>query len=183
MAGIDSSEALLCTNCGAVVGSRIYCPACGAPAAPHLEVPDQSQQDEVRHFIESTDQDLVNAGTRAAESAFGLGCFLGAMVTVVLVVIVFILGSRNWILLGILAMVAIIIAAGAAVGISTRAKSATINKSFQRNTQVDIDRFIQVNHLDRIDFEVLADQVLSKEAPLRKCLGLYDRVETRTDEE
>ncbi len=183
MASTNSSEVMPCPNCGVEVGSRDTCPACGAPIAPLLEEPDQTRWDEMSRLIESNNQNLVSAGIRAAESAFGLGCFLGAMMGMVLLVIVFALGSRNWILIGILGMVASIIAVGAAVGISTRAKSATINKAYERSAKHEIERFVLVNHLGRLEFDSLADQVLSKEAPLRKYLRLSNTPETGAAEE
>lgn len=183
MASMDSSEVIVCSNCGAEVGSRSTCPSCGMLISPQSEGADQIGRDETLKLIESTNQNLESSGTRAAESAFGLGCFLGGLIGLVLLVSVFILGIRNWILLGILGMVLVIIALGAAVGISTRAKSATMDQTYERSTKRDIEQFLLVNRLSRREFDQLAHQVLPKEAPLRKYLRSADVLEIGSAEE
>jgi hypothetical protein len=167
----SQSEKVQCPNCGANVRpSSAFCPACGAPLSAAASVSDGREK--LLALINTTNQNLVKAGTAAAESAFGLGCSLGTIAGLFILAIVFLLGARNWILLAILAMGIALIAAGISAVISTRAKSATIGATYNREVKPEIEGYIRSNALTRQDFNALVDETLDKDAPLRRCLAV-----------
>jgi hypothetical protein len=132
---------------------------------------DKSQQ-AIRELVEDSNQRLVSTGTSAAESAFGIGCSLGGMVTMVLLLIVFAIGWRDWTLLAIVALVAILLATGISAWLAIRAKSATIQATFEREVRPQIERYVRANRLTNLEFGLLADNIITEDAPLRKYLTL-----------
>jgi predicted phage tail protein len=119
-------------------------------------------------LINAANQDLVKAGTGAAESAFGLGCSLGTIVGLLILVVVLLLGARNWILLAILAMGIALVAAGVSALISTRAKSATMGATYDRQVKAQIDGYVRTTGITRQEFDSLVNEVLQPDAPLRR---------------
>jgi hypothetical protein len=164
-------EKVQCPNCGANVrASSASCPACGAPLSVAASVSDQREK--MLALINTANQNLVKAGTGAAESAFGLGCSLGTIAGLLILAIVFLLGVRNWILLAILAMGTALVAAGISAIISSRAKSATIGATYDRDVKPEIEGYMRSNGITRQEFDALAYAVLDKDAPLRRCLSV-----------
>ena len=168
----ESSPSTACPNCGANVSDeQTSCPACGAPLYSESQSPEASQQ-AVQELVETSNQQLVSSGTSAAESAFGIGCSLGGMVSMVLLLLVFAIGGRDWTLLAIVALVAILIAMGVSAWLATRAKFATIQTTYEREVGPQIERYIRANRLTGLEFGILADQIMAEDAPLRNYLTL-----------
>jgi ABC-type multidrug transport system fused ATPase/permease subunit len=162
----------LCPTCGANVSpNQSSCPACGAPLSSETFA-SKAKQAELREMVETSNQQMVTSGTNAAESAFGIGCSLGGMVSLVIILIAFILGWRDWTQLAVVALVAILFATGISAILSVRAKSASIRSTYEREVSPMIDRFLRANRLTHLEFSALADQMIEKDAPLRDYLTL-----------
>jgi len=99
-----------------------------------------------------------------------------------LLALIFILGSRNWILLGLVAIGAALFAAGASAIISARAKSATMAGTYARDVEPEIEKTIQSNRFTRQEFDALANEILDKNAPLRRYLSLPPETESANSE-
>jgi hypothetical protein len=52
--------------------------------------------------------------------------------------------------------------------LATRAKNATVEKTYQRVSKPEIERFIRANGMNEDDFTNLAASVLPESAPLRE---------------
>jgi hypothetical protein len=177
----SQSEKVQCPNCGADVRpSSAFCPACGAPLSAVASVSDQREK--MLALINAANQNLVKAGTGAAESAFGLGCSLGTIAGLLILAIVFLLGAKNWILLAILALGVTLVAAGISAVISSRAKSATIGATYNRDVKPEIDAYMRSSGVTRQEFNALAHAALEKDAPLRRCLSVPFEQELATSE-
>jgi hypothetical protein len=167
-----NSQTTACPNCGANVSTQqTSCPACGAPLYFEERSPAASQE-AMRELVETSNQRLVSSGTSAAESAFGIGCSLGGMASMVLLLIVFAIGGRDWTLLAIVALVAILLAAGISAWLANRAKSATIQATYEREVGPQIERYVRANRLTGLEFGSLADGMIDEDAPLRNYLTL-----------
>ncbi|HEX9617317.1 MAG TPA: hypothetical protein VGA03_07855 [Anaerolineales bacterium] len=159
-----------CPNCGAnVLTQQTSCPACGAPLYSENLSP-EAKQEAMRELVETSNERLVSSGTSAAESAFGIGCSLGGMASLLLLLIVFAFGWRDWTLLAIVALVAILTATGFSAWLANRAKSATIRTTYDREVGPQIERYARENRLTGLEFSALADQIIAEDAPLRSYL-------------
>jgi hypothetical protein len=164
-------ERVQCPNCGAAVRSgEDACRACGAPL-PQREYLAEVRWSGLRDFIEKSNQSLSVAGTNAAESAFGLGCWLGLLISLLLVGIAFGLGLRNLVILGILFAGTAIVVTSVSVVLSTRAKSATVSGTYRRDVEPGIRSYLHSHRITREEFDGLADEILGEDAPLRKYIS------------
>jgi predicted RNA-binding Zn-ribbon protein involved in translation (DUF1610 family) len=164
------SDPMACSNCGASLREGYAtCPACGAP----VSIADSAAQrrEIILNMVGDANQNLVQAGSGAAESAFGLSCSLGTIFGLVLLGFIFLLGFRNWIVLGIIAMGVTLMAAGVSVALAARARSATIAGTYAREVEPKIKNYLQVYHLTQHEFHALANETLDGNAPLRRYLS------------
>lgn len=184
MAAVTSEKMDQCPHCGAgLPGDATTCPACGAPlAVPGGDLP-QSERAGLRELVETSNRDLVEAGANAAESAFGLSCSLGVLLTTILLFVIFLLGERNWIVLAIIALGAALVAAAVSAVLASRAKSATIAGAYQRTVRPNIERHLRSRRLSQPDFDLQAAESLAEDAPLRNYLSPPSGQEGRDLEE
>lgn len=171
-----------CSNCGADVhAENDVCPACGAPLAE--DRPSESAHREVLlDLIQRSNQELLSAGTKAAESAFGIGCWLGMLLTLLILAILIGL-TRDWILGAIVGFGLLLVVTGVAINLSRRAKAINIAATFKRIVSRDIDASIKTNRFSQEEFSRTADQILDKDAPLRRYIPIRNDKETPSVEE
>lgn len=117
-------------------------------------------------FITQENETLLIAGTKAAESAFGIGCWLGALISLVLVAILFAFGVRNPIILSLVLVGSMMLMLGISSLFSSRAKDATIMSVYQRNVVPKIDEYLQTQHISRSEFHEVIKATLDTSAPL-----------------
>lgn len=164
------SDQVVCPNCGAALrGDYATCPACGAPVSGASST--ARRREKILNIVGDANQNLVQAGSGAAESAFGLSCSIGTIFGLILLAIIFLLGFRNWIVLGIIAMGVTLVAAGVSVSLSARAKSATISGTYVREVEPKIENYLRSHRLTRREFDALAAETLDNSAPLRRYLS------------
>jgi hypothetical protein len=167
MRPIASSPDTQCPNCGANVAAQAdACPACGAPLSAT-----RISQPALRQLLEASNQSLVKSGASAAESAFGIGCSLGGIATLVLVLATFILGGRDWTSLAIVALVAVLISTGVAAILAARARAATVAATYRRVVAPEIEKYVRANQITRPEFDALAVELVPEGAPLRSYLA------------
>lgn len=158
-----------CPICGAnLTGQQSTCPACGAP----LDYAQGSFENELQELVERTNQKLVTTGTQAAESAFGLGCSLGTILGLIVIGLSFLILRTRWTLLAIITLGIVLVAAGAASILASRAKAAMISGTYRREVEPEIRQFMVDRNLQRSDFDRSADRILGPDDPLRKHLSL-----------
>lgn len=158
---------LNCLACGAVLKSDFtFCPKCGEFLTPHEDAAGQDGSLDLVEFVESSNQNLSDVGTHAAESAFGLGCYIGFIPVVLLVILVFALGVRNWIVIALVALVAVLVTAGIAALLSHRARHGSIEATYHRTVEPEIESYLGARALTRSEFDSTARHVLTADAPL-----------------
>lgn len=153
-----------CPSCGASLKpEHTVCPACGAPFS---QVSAGRQQIELRELIENANQNLIRAGSEAAESAFGIGCSLGILLSVMIWLVAFALGIRNWIVLFLLALGIVLTGVGLSIVFSLRARAAAVARVFYTSALPQIEQYLQAHRLSSTELKTLAEQVLTPNAPL-----------------
>ena len=175
------SSPIQCPYCGATLHSgQETCPACGAPSAQNSA---ETHRKHLEALIESANQDLMKAGAGAAESAFGVGCSLGVLLSVLVWLVIFALGLRNWIVLFILGLGMALAGAGVSAMISLRARSAAVDGRFHTNILPQFKQHMAAHRLSSIELHALADEVLAPDAPLRTFLSDLSALEENPLEE
>jgi hypothetical protein len=130
----------------------------------------QSLQPPVKQLIESSSQALADASASAAESAFGIGCSLGALLGGSVLLVAFLLGMRHWTSLAILTLVAALVSVGVSTMLSGRARNATLRSTYERQVRPQIERFRKEHGLSEAEFAALARPLIPENAPLRAYL-------------
>jgi hypothetical protein len=136
----------------------------------------QGKQSSLDEFITQENEVLETAGTKAAESAFGIGCWLGVLISLVLVAILFLSGIRNPIILGLSIIAALMLTSGISTLFSSRAKSATIAGVFQREVSPRIEDYLKTHQLSRLEFDETVKTLLDSAAPLS---GHFSKAESK----
>ena len=157
-----------CPNCGAPVQKNAAaCLACGSPLiSPGRETADQAQS--TRQVVEDLNTYLIKSAVSAAELAFSVGCTLGAIGVLLLLVIVYFAITKTWTVVIVTGLIALLIGVIISSMLATRAKNATVEKTYQRVSKPEIERFIRANGMSEGDFTDLIASVLPESAPLRE---------------
>ncbi len=130
-----------------------------------------AQRQGLSELAESANEKLVEAGAKSAEQSFGLGCLVFALPLLAIDVLLWIFGVFNL----ITALLALFMGALAAAGIvtliaySARARAAA--NAYREVVEPEITRYLAAHHLGRAQFDRLASEILSENAPLRMYLA------------
>lgn len=184
----QTDELIQCSYCREFIPAREpECPMCGAPLPDSL--PDQtaagdeireSHQISLKDLVEKSNQDLVKAGTRAAELAFGIGCTLGVVVAVILlaslalITSIFFSINNDWTVLAVVTLILALISFLVSSYLSTRARQATTRTFYEREIKPEIDQFLTANSIDRREFFERASEILPEDSPLLASLEFQD---------
>ncbi len=170
-----------CPHCGATVkDGQEACLACGAPLLPLAADENRARWAE---FLERANQTLLQAASGAAESAFGVGCSLGVLGSLLIWLIAFAAGLRNWIVLFILGFGMALSGVGIAVILAQRARSATLAGLFQSTLAAQFRQQMKTYRISEAELNALSDEVLAPDAPLRSFLPrLTNLNEPQTEE-
>jgi len=161
-----------CPSCdSALFIDFAYCPSCGEVISNHDESTASIEDQGLSEFIQYLNQQLSETGTGAAESAFGLGCYIGFIPIAILVVLLFLLGLRNWIVLALIGLVSVLVTTGIATILSRRARTININTTYLREVEPQIETYLESKSITRVEFDVVSQQVLTKDAPLLECIS------------
>jgi hypothetical protein len=118
--------------------------------------------------VEDLNTYLVKSATSAAELAFSVGCTLGLIVILLLLVIVYFAITKTWTIVIVTGFIATLISVIISAMLATRAKNATVEKTYQRTTKPEIERLIKARGISEEQFSDLAASVLPGSAPLRE---------------
>jgi hypothetical protein len=141
------------------------CPGCGSPQtvkSPDLDAPGNT----LAELIEASNQNLVDSGTRAAETAFGVSSNLGFIASGILIIIIFLVFTRIWTVLAVILLILILISILISSLLASHARDTTIRATFERDIKPDIERFIASNNLSHEDAVSKARDLLPEESPL-----------------
>lgn len=170
-----------CLSCGAELpANAAFCPACGNPIESFPEETgketDESGKD-LNRLVEESNQNLFKRGAEAAEAAFGLGCSLGAILSGLLLVILFLVGVRNWIILGIAAFGAAILTTGISAFLALQARSNALKRTYDKTVNPQINQYLQAHQMTRPEFDALARVLIPGGSPLRTYITSPDQLE------
>jgi hypothetical protein len=143
----------------------------------------QSKHSSLDEFINQENEVLETAGTKAAESAFGIGCWLGVLISLILVAILFLSGVRSPIILGLAVIGASLLSSGISTLFSSRAKSATITGVFQREVSPRIEDYLKTHQLSRLEFDETVKSLLDSGAPLGDHFSKSEQQEPASSKE
>lgn len=186
--GQHADKLVQCTYCRQFSpAGESECPWCGAPlpdSSPVQTTPSaetgESKQVTLSELVEKSNQDLVSASTRAAELAFGIGCTLGVIVSVILllgialIIIIFSSIRSDWIILAVALLILALISFLVSSFLSTRARRATTRTVYDKNIKPEIDRYLTANSIDRREFFKEAAEILPEGSPLLASLEFQD---------
>jgi hypothetical protein len=155
-----------CPQCGSInLNLKGICEVCGA-ALIIQDADNQGEQSSFDEFITQENETLLAAGTKAAESAFGIGCWLGAVLSLILVAILFLTGLRNPIILGLAMVGSLMLTSGISTLFSSRAKTATMAGVYQRDVSPKIEDYLKTHQLSRLEFDEKVKTILDDSSPL-----------------
>lgn len=161
-----------CPSCGASVPTSTQtCPACGFPLAEILAQTSRNPET-IRQLAEDLNQDLVKSATTAAETAFGVSCTLAALLIGLLLVVIYLAVSRALTVLFVAAFLGLLLAIMVAALLATRAKNATLEKTYRRVSAPRIEAYLQASGLSRREFCELAAREIGEGAPLLSYLKM-----------
>jgi hypothetical protein len=135
-----------------------------------------TQNKDLRQLAETLDNRLRATGAERAEQAFGLGCLIGILPSLLVLIVLLLLKVINIALVFILAVIVILIWVGVATYLSSYARMNAIRKTYHAETEGAINEFIASHNLSRIEFDRIVSRLLPKEAPLQHYL--YPTLET-----
>jgi uncharacterized membrane protein len=134
--------------------------------SPGQETAEQAQSN--RQVVEDLNAYLVKSATSAAELAFSVGCTLSVIILLILLVIVYFAITKTWTVVFVTGLIALLFGVFISSVLATRAKNATVEKTYQRVSKPEIERFIRANGMSEEDFTNLVASVLPESAPLRE---------------
>lgn len=135
---------------------------------------DQTLESEVglEELVEALNEKLRFAGADSAERAFGIGCLLGLLPAIGVILVLFLLKVINVILAFVLVGLASLTVLGGAMLLSYQARENSIKREYHQNVKTEIDRFLSENGLSLGQFISLVHPLLPENAPLAAFLPL-----------
>jgi hypothetical protein len=128
-------------------------------------------------FILSLNNDLLTTGASYAEQAFGIGCGASLVPIGFILLISFIIGARNWIVLAIIGLTCALIATAAATFLSSGSRNNATQRVYREQTQPAIQKHLQDHSLSLSAFDGIVEDLLPLTAPLRQALNKQIRSE------
>lgn len=158
-----------CMYCrGMVPAGEVECLGCGAPVQVFSPGP-ALQALSLDDFIFASHQKLAEAGTSAAELAFGVGCTLGVLVAGMLMVLIFFAFTKTWTVLAVILFILTLISFLVSTILATRAREATTRKTYEREVKPEIDQYLSRRGISHEEFLDQASVIL----PASSALLIY----------
>jgi hypothetical protein len=129
-----------------------------------------TQNKDLKALAETLNEHLRAAGAERAKQAFGMGCLIGILPTLLVLIILMSFKVINLVVLFILAIVTVLVWVGIATLIANYARVNAIRKSYHAEAELAINRFIASHNLSRIEFDRVVARLLPQEAPLQQYL-------------
>lgn len=129
-----------------------------------------STQAELTQQVTAWNSRLFEAGSHYAERAFGLGCALGILPGLVILLVLWVTGIVNLILGLMLVLVGGLALTGIAGLLAYQARGNAIRRVFQETVAGEIAHYLANQPMDRLEFDRRAFLILPDDAPLRAFL-------------
>ena len=130
---------------------------------------DEGRQ-ELVSLVEKLNDEMKSSGSSGSEKAFGLGCGLGLLPVIGIILFLFVFQVINLVLAMFLLVVGLLGVAGISALLASLARSNTHKRIFREVGDPEIVQFISQYHLSRQAFDTLARQILPEDAPLQAFL-------------
>jgi hypothetical protein len=143
-----------------------------------VEQHDQPQipSDDLVEFAESLNETLRQGGAGRAEQAFGLGCSLGLIPLLLVIVLLLVFKFINLILAFILLVMGALVLAGVSMLAAQQARQNGVRQVYITSVEVEINKYLAQSHLSRTRFDSLVSQVLPQDAPLQAFLNQKEQI-------
>ena len=138
------------------------------------EFPASNNENEPLEFPEQVkdwNERLRQAGVSSAEQAFGMGCSIGLLPTLLLILLLWIFQVINLILAATLVVMALLVLAGVGMLVANIARRNNMRRSYQGILVPEITSYLQKAGLSRAEFESQAAALLPADAPLMASLS------------
>jgi hypothetical protein len=130
----------------------------------------EEEKKEFVGVVESLNEKLRSSGAGGAESAFGLGCGIGLIPVIGVILLLWVFGVVNLILGMLLLVVGLLALAGVSILLANLARSNAFKRVYRMEVEPEITQYMSRQHLSRQEFDSLAYLVLPLDAPLQRFL-------------
>ncbi len=121
----------------------------------------QTEKGELVSQIIFWNDQLESAISLSTNRAFNLGCFVGLFPAAALILLTYLFAGRSWvgaIVMLVLMTLALLLFANVVAGI---ARNNTLQRFYQEEIQPEIERTLQRDQMDYLDFAVIATESLA----------------------
>jgi len=123
-------------------------------------------------FILEVNDELEKAGTASANQAFNVGCSVGLLPVIVIVLLAFFISGNSWIATAITAGLMLLAWIGFANLVAQISKSKSITRTYKDYLAERITRELRELNISQSQFNQTALEILPKGAALRSFLPL-----------
>jgi hypothetical protein len=127
------------------------------------------------------DKHLSSASASFGEQAFGVGCSVSVVPLGIVLLLAYILGARNWISLGLVALGGLILAVAFAAFVAYRARSNALQRIYQAEVAPQIEQYLAEHRLERTQFAQQVAALLPESAPLRRAWPKSNQPQIQAD--
>jgi hypothetical protein len=131
----------------------------------------EAEMEEIHTRAEGWSDQLSIEGAAGAEQAFEIGCGLGLIPSVVLIIALWGFGVIPLILAAVMMVIALLLLAGISMLIANVARHSAIKRMYQTTIAPDIAQFLSNRHIPRQSFDDTASRLLPEDAPLQAFLS------------
>lgn len=135
-----------------------------------MEIFDQiseQQRQELSELTATSNERLVQAGSQGAEQAFGLGCALGLLPLIAIVIGLYVWGVFPFLVALIAFVMGALVLLGGITLLSFNAKRRAIGETYRKEVGPDILAFLGRSKIQEEQFSLYVSDLLPEEAPLR----------------
>ena len=126
--------------------------------------------DQIRDFNDDLVTYIINLSGQAFNNALKLGAIVMTPVVILLLIVAALLNRISLISFFAFSCAGGMIALGFAALVSTRAKTIALRDGYKEDINPKIVKFLSENGYTRAQFDLLADDILAADAPLREYL-------------
>lgn len=152
----------------------------GLPAAAALS---EEQRGGLRQLAEDANEKLFKAGAAGAEQSFGLGCLVFALPVLVVDGLLLIFRVFNLILALIVLTMGALVVMGLVTLMAYSARARRTTDVYKQEVGPEIERYLGEHGLSRGEFDQVARETLSEDAPLSAYLAPLPARELSQDED
>lgn len=125
---------------------------------------------DISTFVESENEKLRAAGAESAEQAFGIGCGIGLLPTVIIVIVLYAFQVVSFILAIVLVLMGLLAVVGISMLLASRARVNAESKTFEASVEPEILQYLDDLGVTQQQFVEAVHEQLLDDAPLRAQL-------------